>query len=115
MTKLTWENEENPGGHFASGSETAEVELPDGHGDGVLHGVDDVVEVPQFGTEHEVEEAAERSEDDDELHHEGWETDEAKFDGGRDLFEGFLETEMNKIESSELCSLRFLAWEACRV
>ena len=63
--------------------------------------MDDVVEVPQFRTEHEVEEAAERSEDDDELHHEGWETNEAKFDCGRDLFEGFLETEMNEIESSD--------------
>ena len=99
--RLTWENEENPGCHFASGSQTAEVELPNGHGDGVLHGVDDVVEVPQFCTEHEVEEAAEWSEDYDKLHHEGWETNEAKFNGGCNLFEGFLETEMNKIECSD--------------
>ena len=77
--------------------------------------MDDVVEVPQFGTEHEVEEAAEWSEDDDELHHEGWETHEAKFDGGRDLFEGFLETEMKEIESSKVYSVRLVAWEACRV
>ena len=101
--RLTWENEENPGCHFASGSQTAEVELPNGHGDGVLHGVDDVVEVPQFGAEHEVEEAAEWAEDDDELHHKGWETNEAKFDCGRDLFEGFLETKKNKIKSFEVC------------
>ena len=77
--------------------------------------MDDVVEVPQFRTEHEVEEAAERSEDDDELHHEGWETNEAKFDCGRDLFEGFLETEINKIESLEFCSVRLVAWEVYRV
>ena len=64
--------------------------------------MDDVVEVPQFGAEHKVEEAAEWAEDDDELHHKGWETNEAKFDCGCDLFEGFLETEMNKLESSDI-------------
>ena len=51
-----------------------------------------VEEVPQFRVEHKVEEAAEGSEHNHELHDECWKSNKAETNGGGNLFEGFLET-----------------------
>ena len=53
-----------------------------------------VEEVPQFSVEHKVEEAAEGSKYNHELHNECWESNKAETNSGGNLFEGFLETVM---------------------
>ena len=56
---------------------------------------EEIPEVGQVGPEHEEEEAAEGAENDDELHDEGGQADEAELDSRRDLAERFLETEIS--------------------
>ena len=54
----------------------------------------DVEKVPQFRVEHKVEEAAEGSEHNYELHDECGKSNKTETNGGGNLFEGFLETVM---------------------
>ena len=94
--KITWKGKEDPCSHFISSSETCKIEFPDSHGDCVLHRVEWVIEVPEVSTEDKIKEAAEGTKDDDEFHNKGGQSNKAKLDGGRNLFECFLETEISK-------------------
>ena len=64
-------DKEEPRSALAGSPEGGEVELADAHGERVLDGEGEGVEVLQVRAEDEVEEAAEGSKHNDELHHKG--------------------------------------------
>lgn len=68
--------------------------------------MDHVVEVPQLGVQHKVEEATEGPEHDYKLHYKCSEANEAKLDGCCDLFEGFLETEKANIQIDRMIDVK---------
>lgn len=89
---LTREGKEDPCRCVTGRLQAAEVELADGHGDGVLHGQRHRHERVEAGRAHEEEEAAEGAENDDKLYQEGGEAHETELDGGGNLTERLLET-----------------------